>query len=441
MYRSIFTIIMGLIIVQTSTAQTSFTLEAAKSYAYENNLRVTNSDLAVKNAIQQRNETRAIGLPQLEMNGSFNHFINLPVQVVDAKFFNPFAPDGETIAFRAGTKFNSSGTFQASQIVFNGSYIVGLQMSKFYIGLQEDVSRQTQEDVIFNVIQAYQYCAIAKENLRFIDSMVLITEELVKKQQNYFDLGLIIQEELDQLKFALQSTINGKMNAQLQYENSLTLLKMTMNYPMDQAIDISERPQQLINLQHSAKPSIYNNMNFILQQKQVTFSTYNLKNNQYAYLPSLNAFFQQTYNAFRNEFNFFADEKWYPQTIWGLQLSVPIFSSGYRQARVNQAKIRLMQEENNLKILEESLKMQEIQNKNNLLNAQNRLQLQQENVRLARSIYINSITREEIGKESSINVTQKYNQLLIAQSEMTGAMLDVLQAQLQLEKLYNHLIK
>ncbi len=440
MYRTII-LCIGIISNGVGLAQPSFSLEDAKAYAHSNHLRISNADLGVKNAIQQRNETRALGLPQVELNGSFNNFINLPVQVVDAKFFNPFAADGETIAFRAGTKYNSSGTLQASQIVFNGSYIVGLQMSKFYIGLQETVARQTEEEVIFNVIQSYNYCAVAKENLRFIDSMVVLTEQLVNKQSNYFDLGLIVKEEIDQLNYALLSTKNAKLNAQLQYENALTLLKLAMNYPLDQAIEISNKPDQLITLQHSSTTSVYNNIQYSLQQKQITLSQYNLKNNQYAYLPTLNTFFQQTYNAYRNEFNFFANEKWYPQTIWGLQLTIPVFSSGYRYARVNQAKIRLMQEENNLKLLEETLKMQEIQGKNNLLNAQNRLMLQQENVRLAQSIYMNAITREEIGKESSIAVTQKYNQLLIAQSELIGATLDVLQAQLNLEKLYNTLLK
>jgi outer membrane protein len=440
MYKSLL-LLLGVISCRLVLAQQSFSLEDAKAYAHAHHLRIANADLGIQNAVQQRNETRAIGLPQVDFNGSFNNFINLPVQVVDAKFFNPFAADGETIAFRAGTKYNASGTLQASQIVFNGSYIVGLQMSKFYIGLQESVAKQTEEDVIFNVIQAYQYCAVAKENLRFIDSMVILTEELVKKQSNYFELGLIVKEEIDQLNYALLSTRSARLNAQLQYENALTLLKMTMHFPTDQAIQINQKPEQLISLQFGSSNSVFNNMQYQLQQKQITFSEFNLKNNQYAYLPTLNTFFQQTYNAFRNEFNFFANEKWYPQTIWGLQLTIPIFSSGYRYARVNQAKIRLMQEQNNLQLLEETLKMQEIQSKNNLLNAQNRLALQQENVRLAQSIYMNAITREEIGKESSIVVTQKYNQLLIAQSELIGATLDVLQAQLTLEKLYNTLLK
>jgi outer membrane protein len=422
--------------------QNSFSLEEAKSYAHTNNKRIANAGLSVQNAIQQKNETAAIGLPQINFNGSFNHFINLPVQVVDASFFNPMAPAGETIAFRAGTTYNSSGTLQASQIVFNGSYIVGLQVSKFFVGFQETLSKQTEEDVIFNVIQAYQYCAVAKENLQFIDSMVILTEDLLKKQRNYFELEMIVKEDIDQMEYALLSTRNAQLNARLQYDNSIAMLKLAMNYPMDQPLEIKDDVRKLMLSSASAvNGGIQNNLSLQLQEKQIKLSEYNLKNNQYANLPTLNAFFQQTYNAFRNEFNFFANEKWYPQTLWGLQLNVPIFSSGSRYAKVAQAKIKLLQDQNNLSLLEESLKMQELQSRNNLLSAQQKLDLQLENVRLARSIYLNTLAKEEIGKESSLSVTQKYNQYLMAQSEYVASLLNLFQAKLSLDKLYNQLIE
>lgn len=421
-------------------AQQKFTLEDAKHYAYANNKRITNASLSIDNATQQMKETTAIGLPQINLSGSFNHFINLPVQVVDASFFNPMAPDGETISFRAGTTYNASGTLQATQMVFNGSYIVGLQVAKLFVGFQETLSKQTEEDVIFNVIQAYQYCAVAKENLQFIDSMVLITQQLLDKQKNYLELELIIKEDIDQLEYALLSTKNAQTNARIQYENAIAMLKMTMNYPMDQAIEISDDVDKLMissaNIQNG---SIKNNINYQLQEQQIVLSGYNMKNNKMAYLPTLNAFFQQTYNAYRNEFNFFADEKWFPQTLWGLQLNVPIFSSGGRAAKVAQARIKLMQDENNLSLLEESLKFQELQLKNNLMSAQQRLELQTQNVNIAKSIYTNSITREQIGKENSIIVTQKYNQYLIAQSEYVASLIDLFQAKLNLDKLYNQL--
>jgi outer membrane protein TolC len=432
--------VMLLLAVPFVSGQQNFSLEDAKQYAYANHKRLTNAKLSVDNATQQMKETTAIGLPQVNMSGSFNHFINLPVQVVDASFFNPMAPEGETISFRAGTTYNASGTFQATQMVFNGSYIVGLQVAKLFVGFQESLSEQTEEDIIFNVIQAYQYCAVAKENLQFIDSMVLITEELLDKQKNYFELELIIKEDIDQLEYALLSTKNAQTNANIQYENALAMLKMTMNYPMDQGIQLSDDVNKLMLANATVNSgSIRNNMNYQLLEKQIVLSGYNVKNNRMAYLPTLNAFFQQTYNAYRNEFNLFADEKWFPQTLWGLQLNVPIFSSGARSAKVAQSRIKLMQEENNLLILEESLKFQELQLKNNLISAQQRLELQTQNVKIAKSIYTNSVTREQIGKENSIIVTQKYNQYLIAQSEYVASLIDLFQAKLNLDKLYNQI--
>jgi outer membrane protein len=427
-----------LLAITAVSGQQKFSLEDAKHYAYANNKRLTNAALSVDKANQQMKETTAIGLPQVNMSGSFNHFINLPVQVVDASFFNPMAPDGETISFRAGTTYNASGTLQASQMVFNGSYIVGLQVAKLFIGFQETLSKQTEEDVIFNVIQAYQYCAVAKENFQFIDSMVLMTQELLDKQKNYLELELIVKEEIDQIEYVLLTTKNAQTNAKIQYENALAMLKMAMNYPMDQLIDIADDVRSLmISNSNTSSGSIRDNINYQLQAKQIVLSGYNMKNNRMSYLPTLNAFFQQTYNAFRNEFNFFSNEKWYPQTLWGLQLNVPIFSSGARSAKVAQSRIQIMQEENNLIILEESLKFQELQLNNNLLSAQQRLELQLQNVNIAKSIYMNSATREQIGKENSIIVTQKYNQYLMAQSEYVASLIDVFQAKLSLDKLYN----
>ena len=142
----------------------SFTIEEAKAYALENNLSVHNANNDIEIARKKIVETRGIGLPQVNINGNFNHFINLPVTVIDAKFLNPMAEDGETVSFEAGTKYTSNGSLEVGQILFNGSYIVGLQAASFFAKFQETVSNQTKEDVAFNVIQAYELAAIAKEN-------------------------------------------------------------------------------------------------------------------------------------------------------------------------------------------------------------------------------------------------------------------------------------
>ena len=418
----------------------TFTIEEAKAYALENHLSVAKAENSIEIARQQVVETRGMGLPQVEFNGSFNHFVNLPVQVMDAKFLNPMAPEGATVSFEAGTEFSSSGTLQASQLIFNGSYLIGLKAASFFANFQESVAKQTKEDIAFNVIQAYQLAAVAKANLSFSDSLITSTAQLIEKQQHFLDMGMIIQEDMDQLNYSLLTVQSVRTSAEIQYQNALAMLKLAMGYPMNESIEIEDSTDQLLTKSSlGGKGDFRNNISFEILEKQVRLSEFNVKNTQFANWPSLSAFFQHTYNAYRNEFNFFADEKWYPQTLWGLQLNIPIFSGLSRHARTAQAKIKLKNDQNSIEQLEQSLQFQELQLKNNLRGAETKFELQKENVRLAKSIYDNSIIQESIGKGNSLIVTQKHNQLLQAQAQYIGSMIELFQAKLSIDKLYNNI--
>ena len=435
-------IILGVfaMLATSGWAQSSFNLVDAKIYALENNLSVKNAEHDNEYAHQRYIEIRGMGLPQVDFSGSFNNFINLPVQVVDASFLNPNAPPGSTIEFRAGTKYSAAGTLQASQLLFNGSYIIGLKAADYLTKFQETASNITKEDILFNVIQAYQLTSVAKENIQFVDSMVLITERLIEKQQNYLELGLMKQEDMDQLNFSLLSAKNSQVSANLQYKNALSVLKYAMGYPMSEAMEITDVPDQLMAQASISSGTIQNNLTYTLLEKQVTLSGLNVQNNRFQSLPSLNAFFQQTYNAYRNEFNFLANEKWYPQTLWGLQLNVPIFSGLSRRAVTTQSRITLMKDENKLAQMEQTLQFQADQAMNNLEGAQSSNDLQKANVDLAQSLYEKAVARKEVGQGNSIYVTQQYNQLIMAQAQYMGTLIELFQAKLTLDKIYNNIL-
>ncbi|MBU2018096.1 MAG: TolC family protein [Bacteroidetes bacterium] len=423
-----------------SQEKTAYTLSEAKEYALENHLTIKNASLDIQSAISKKNETRGIGLPQMNLQGTFNNFINLPVQVVDASFINPNAKKGETVSFRAGTDFSAAGTFQVNQILFNGSYLVGLQVSKQYVEFSRTLESQSKEEVVFSVIQAYNTVVIATENLRFIDSLLRITEELVEKQANYFEIGLLKQEDMDQLNYSLLIAKNAKTSADIQFKNSLVLLKLTMNFPLEKELLVIETSENLINKGQKANGRIENNLGLQILNKQKALNDYSLKNEKFANLPTLNGFFQHTYNAYRNEFDFFSNNQWFPQTFWGLQLNVPVFSGGQRHYKIQQAEIVLQKNENQIMLMSQTLKMQEIQSQNNLSAALEQLDLQKANVDLAEKIYRNAIIMEKIGSQNSVVVTQKYNQVIQAQAQLTAAKISVFNEQLNLEKLYNQLI-
>ncbi|NBU90501.1 MAG: TolC family protein [Flavobacteriia bacterium] len=419
----------------------SYSLLEAQDFALKNHLSIKNSDLAIQKSQELKKEYLAIGLPQVSANSGFNNFLNLPVQVVSAKFLNPNANEGEVVSFKGGTDYSLLGNVQVNQLLFNGSYFVALAAAKALIDLQKTQALQTKDDVIFNVSQAYHLAAVAKENLSFADSMLLITAQLLEKQKSIFEVGVITQEEVDQMNYAYLSAKNAQASSELQFKNSMALLKMAMFLPFDQEISLKESTSELLQKSNLNLSGLLSN-NYTLQilQKQILLDKLDIRNKKMAIMPILRAQFQHSYVAYRNELNFFANQSWYPQTSWGIQLSMPIFTSGSGRAVISQSKIKLMQDENILKITEQALKMQEIKEMNNLIGAKQKLELQNENLKLAGKIYANSILKEQIGKESSIVVTQKYNQLMIAQTQYVGAMVELFQAKLSLDKLYNQIL-
>ncbi|MGB0933212.1 MAG: TolC family protein [Lishizhenia sp.] len=435
------TVIIAVLFVLGSHAQEvqSFSLFEAQDYAINNIEKLKNAKLDLESAEKKVIETRAIGLPQISASASFQNFLNLPVQVVDASFINPNAQPGETVQFRAGTDYNANGTLSVNQLLFDGSYLVGLQVSKFYTEFVGTSIERTKQDVLADVTQAYQMALVSKSNLVFVESLLKSTEVLVDKQRNYFELGLMTKEDMDQLEFSLLNAKTAKLNSENQLKSALAYLKLTMAFPQEKEIVLTEELETVLAKSTlDANGNKEDNLNLQLLKKQLILSEYSLKNTKFANLPSVGAFFQQQYNTFRNEeFLLFADERWFSQTFWGVQINVPIFSSGQRWAVTQQAKIDVMKNQNNIEEFQRTLSFQEIQVKNNLETAKQNLDLQKQNVALAQSIYENEVAKKEIGKGNSISVTQKYTQLISAQTQYVGAMIEVFNAKLELDKLYN----
>ena len=417
-----------------------FSLFEAQQYALANTEKIKRAELELDKAKKQVVETRAIGLPQISSSFNFQNFLNIPVQVIEGF---PGTPPGELTAFRFGTDYNASAGVTVNQLIFDGSYIVGLQVSKFYTEFVSGNIEKNQQEILFDVTQAYELALIARENKVFMDELVDATEQLLEQQNILFETGLIAEEDVDQINFSLLQAKTNQSAAKFSYENAIALVKMTMAYPMDEEIKLTDNLNDLVedlfNLQ-STTGSIQENIDLDLLKKRKALSEYELKNTRYANLPSLSTFFNHQYNYFSNDFDIFDTSKeWFDQTVVGLQVSIPIFSSGQRWAKTQQAKIEVEQREYEIKELERGLQLQEVQYRNDFQSAREKLLLQEKNVELAQRIYDNSLVKSEIGKESSIIVTQKYNQLVSAQTQYTNAMVEVFQAKLKLDMLYSKL--
>ena len=103
-----------------------FSLKEAQDYAVVHSTETENARLDVQMARKKTWETTAIGLPQISASVSYTNMLKIPTTLIPAKFFDPDAGENEFIDVKFGTQHNASLELTATQLIFNGSYIVGL---------------------------------------------------------------------------------------------------------------------------------------------------------------------------------------------------------------------------------------------------------------------------------------------------------------------------
>jgi outer membrane protein TolC len=416
-----------------------FSMDSARAYAREHNYDVINALKDIEIARKQVIETRAIGLPQVNASVAYNDFIDIPTQLIPGEFFDQ--PAGSFIPVQFGTKYSVSAGATASMLLFSGEYIVGLQASRTFVDMSQKQYDKAVIELDQNVAQSYYMVLIAERNQTIIDSTLLSLLEIRMSNEALYENGFIEDTDLDQVDLLISDLRATLLNIQNNLEVSRNMLKFQMGLKLNNQIILTDdldmlldRVDQQVLLQQPFDYRRY--IDFRLLQNQQELAYLNMKRYKSQYLPQLTTFFNFQENAYRQEWNFFsADHDWFKTTIWGLQLDIPIFQSGRRSARVSQSKINIDQLQVDQQKLEAGLSIQFATVRNNFLNAWKVYQNKKESRELALKIYRNTQTKQREGVSSSIELQQNYNQYLNNERDYVMAVMELLNNQLELQKL------
>ncbi len=216
-----------------------------------------------------------------------------------------------------------------------------------------------------------------------------------------------------------------------------------MGLSQDSDIQLSSTIDELVNSALVADVintefQVENNLNYKLALANKALLELGVKNQKAAYLPSLNGFFQYQRSAQRNEFNFFsAGQEWFPSTVWGLNLNIPIFSSGMRKARLQKAEIDVELADIRLTQASEASKLELISARNNFTYAQSNLKTSEASKDLAQSIFDKTQIKYNEGIASSFELNSAKNQLLQSQGQYVAAVVNLLNSTNALNKALN----
>lgn len=425
---------------QAEEKKTSFTLKEAQDFAIENSYFTRSAMMDVEMAERKVKEITGLGLPQISGSASYNYFIDIPVQLAPANSFDPSAPDDQFVEFQFGTKNNMKAGIYMNQMLFDGSYIVGVKASKTYRELAYTSQAKTNAEIKRDIVKAYGTALVAKLNYEYVQKNEVTLKQLVEENTAMQEAGFMEEKDLDQVKLLLLNTQSVLINTRNAYKVSLDVLKFTMGKPVaDQIVLTDSLPaikEPFLDKEGNlaAKLQLENHVDYRTAFVNMQAQDLNWSNEKVGYFPKLYGFLTYEGNSFGNTFNHFSsDGRWFPTSIVGLQMDIPIFTGGVRHQKVQQAQVGFEQAELQLKQAEEGLYLDLANKRNNYEAAMNQLENTDENLELSERIRDQTRIKYKAGTTTSVELTQTENQYLQSQINYVSAMLDVINAKAELD--------
>jgi len=419
----------------------SLSLQEAIDYAIKNNTSAKNATLNIATAKKQKWETTAIGLPQISANIDYNNWIKQQVSLLPGELAG--GQPGTFVPVAFGTKQSVNATATLKQLLFDGSYLVGLQSAKVFLEISKNAKEKTDLEVRKATINAYGNVLLSQESITIYKSNIAILENNLRETKAIFENGLTEEENVEQLQITLKQISSGYKNAIRLNSIARQMLNITLGTDINTKIILTETLEALtlknVNIELlNASDEIKNTIDYKIAANDKRSKELLLKLEKTKALPSLSAFINGGYAGNSEKFDFLNnDQQWFGSSLFGVSLNIPIFSSGQRSAKTQRARINLEKAENNLSETEKQLKFQVATAKSNYQFAVEQFQTSKENLTLAERIENKNQTKFFEGITTSFDLRQAQQQLYSTQQEYLQAMLEVINNKVTLETLLN----
>lgn len=410
----------------------SFSLSEAVDFALKNNNSIKNADLDILSAKKEVWATTAIGLPQV--NGTYD-YQHLPGTLPSLSFPDP---DGGFQQITLGVRNSATYNVMVSQLVFSGEYIVGLQAAKTFLELSANSKEKSEADVKESVHMAYFTVLVLENNKETLDSSVININSVLTDTRKMYEQGFLDEMDYEQLQVTKNSLVNSVRAIERQIQLSKMLFRIQLGLGQDDEVILTDNLESLLATITAEKVlmtefELQRNLEFRLLNTQERISELTLNREKTKYLPTVSAFYLYQDKTRKADFDVTFNN------ILGVSVSVPIFSSGMRNARVGQARIELEKIRNTKEQMSETLIMASEQARMDFSNAYEKFLTEKENVLLARKVFERTEFKYKQGVSSSMDLSQANNQYLDSYSAYTSSIMEFLSAKIKFEKALNNL--
>lgn len=449
---------VGVLSLTTATAQSRYELSVhqAVDYARKNNTQVKNALLGIESQRQMNREITAAAYPQITGSMGANYNPNVTVQqfpnfiaaatygvlesegVKNGSGGNIVSPsDFGLIAAAFGTKFNANYGVSLNQLLFDGQVFVGLQARKTSIDFAIKNAEVTDENIKANIYKIYYQLAASKEQLSILDANIALLSRLVRDNQKMYDNGFAEKLDVNRAAVQLANVQTEKTKALNTIENGYFGLKLLMGMPVKDTLVLTDSVTYENIRDGVLENTTYNYSNrkeFQLAELGKKLREFDIRRYKLTRAPTVSLSSNYSRISQSNKFNFFGGSNWFPSSSVGVNISVPIFDGFARAARIEQARLRLQQTENDMENLRQTIDRDVNLGINNYRSALQSLDIQKRNIDLAQLVYNQAKLKYEQGLGSTLEITSAQNDLHVAQSNYILSLYDAINAKVDFLK-------
>lgn len=298
-----------------SEVPNQLSLEEAVTHALENSHKAIDARKEVAKALKQKWETTAQGLPQINADANYNYNIKQPVTLVPAEFMG--GGPGEFLPLKFGTKQSASANVTLSQMIFDGSYLVGLQAAKVFLDYTDNNAQKAAVEIETSVTYAYGSVLLAQELTDISENNIVHIKDNLAETQKIYENGLAEEESVEQLQITLLEMQTQLRNAKSNLSLAKKMLNLNIGIPIeeepiltDSLKDLTEAAAQLGLLDEEMK--LEQTIDYKIAETLVKQRNLEWKLERSKALPRLNAFINYGTSAYGDSFDFFKSEQsWY----------------------------------------------------------------------------------------------------------------------------------
>jgi outer membrane protein len=425
----------------------SFSLQDAINYAYEHNDSVKNAELDIKSAEYKVKETIGIGLPQINGSVTFQDYLKLPVALSPViKDFATFEIDKNARVQRlpfGPIKYNNTYTIQAEQMLFSGTFIVGLQAVKVFKELSQRSLVRTRIETNVNVSKAYYQYLVNQEQIKLIDANVKQLKQQLDETTAQNKQGFVEKIDVDRLSVQYNNLVTSRENAVRALTLGNQMLKFQMGMPLEYELIPTTKLEDVDLTKQIAENSIdtafyRKRIEYNLLETNIKLTELDVKAKKAEFLPSLTANGAYAGNFQENHWRFLFD-KFYTFSYVGFNLNVPIFTGGQRRNQLRQLQVTVQKAKNDLHNATNGLKLAASSANITYLNSMQSLNNQKNNQKLAEEVLRVSKIKYQQGVGSSIEVSQAQTAVEQANDDYIQALYNLLVSKVDLDKAYGRI--